>query len=109
MPVLFDRSFDNSVLEYSSSNICLSENLVLPIEIEICTIREYEPYLRRRTQKSALETAREIAKEKLYLASKNFRTADLRESFEIVDGCLVYECTFEGIENIAKELEFELL
>ncbi len=94
--------------EEKRSKLKLGENVVLPITVTTKTKKEYEEYNSVRTQKQALEIARQTAKERLYEISPRFTLAKTDEDFFEEDGKLVYTCTFYGIENIAKELEFEL-
>ena len=91
-----------------SEKLMLGENIILPITLTTKTKREYAEHKTRRTQKQALEIARKSAKEKLYEISPHFTLSEMKEEYCKEDGMLVYTCTFTGVENIAKELEFEL-
>lgn len=86
----------------------LGKNTFLPITLTTKTGREYTEYKSRRTTDVALEEARRTAKERLYEFSPGFTLAQAKEEYYEENGMLVYTCTFSGIENIAKELEFEL-
>ena len=102
------KGFKKSLRKREELNMKLSDNIVLPFACVRRTQAEYVPYKKRRTEKDALESARITAKECLYRQSPAFRIASVREKSEISGNALVYTCSFEGIENIARELEFEL-
>lgn len=80
----------------------------LPIHIQTNTLREYTEITRRRSTRCALEIARETALERLQKDSGAFVLADKNEEYEIRDGKLFAEYVFTGVENIARELEFQL-
>ncbi len=83
-------------------------NSVLPFTVKSDEYFEYTSIKNRRTKKEALEIAREQCQERLASDSPGFKTIKKNESFKINDGCLLYECKFYGVENIASELEFDL-
>ncbi len=104
----FDSKGKTYDCDEKSSKLKLFENVVLPITVATKTKKEYKEYNSARTQKQALEIARLEAKERLYEISPKFTLTKTEEDYCEEDGKLVYACTFYGIENIAKELEFEL-
>lgn len=107
-PLSTNKRFSNSCAEMERLNLTMSEKLVLPFEAEKYLVREYENYKKRRTQREAVKIAQKAAKEKLEESSPEFKCADIKETYGVEGNNLVYMCTFEGVENIAKELEFEL-
>lgn len=86
----------------------LTQDIFLPFESEYICTREYSLYKCRRTEQCALEIARETAKERLAQSSPAFKIADVSEKYETVEGILLYNCIFSGVENIAEKQEFEL-
>ncbi len=108
IPLSNDKRFGNSCAEMKKMSLTLSEKFVLPFETEKYSVREYENYKKRRTEADAVKIAKKEAKEKLYESSPEFKCADSKETYSIQGNNLVYMCSFEGVENIAKELEFEL-
>ena len=83
-------------------------NIALPVTVKTKTKSEYEEYKVRRTQSRALEIAKQTAKERLDIVSPNFALSGIEEKYIVNNGFLEYDCVFFGVENIAKELEFEL-
>ncbi len=97
-----------SDLEKISGKLKVSQNTVLPIAVDRMYRREFSEYSSRRTHEMALDIARKTALERLYETSIGFTLADTVEEYDFDESRLVYKCSFEGVENIAKELEFEL-
>jgi len=105
---LFEKKGKTYDFSEETSKLRLGNNIVLPITVTTKTKKEYTKYKTRRTQEQALEIARITAMERLYETSPRFTLAKTQEDYFEEDGKLVYTCTFYGVENIAKELEFEL-
>lgn len=108
MPQLFMSKTYTCDYEKNEQKMSLFNKIVLPVKTGLVCRREYNSYSAKRTAVQALEKARLTAKERLYEISPMFALADLEEEYSVGDGKLVYKCTFEGVENIARELEFEL-
>ena len=109
IPPFMAESFSEADARYSNVSLSLSDKIILPFEAQVCRVSEYEKYTKRRTENEALNIARETVRADLFRASEGFKIADIIEKYEVSDGRLFYECKFEGVENIAEELEFELL
>ena len=107
-PITRQMDFENSTISNKKTNMAFGKKYVLPLECVRMSVKEYIPIKKRRTQSMALEIAQNIAKERLSKSSPEFRTACVSEDYITEGDVLVYTCTFEGVENIAKELEFEL-
>jgi undecaprenyl diphosphate synthase len=54
------------------------------------------------------QIAQKIAEDRLYEQSPKFAPAQCDSEYYVEDGVLIYKVKFTGIEDIAKELEFEL-
>lgn len=110
IPLGFEKThkFDNFVISNREEKIKLSDSVSLPIKLKTVTSSEQKPCVKRRTQNDALLFARELSKKRLYEKSPGFALADCDEEYAVQDGILVYKVKYSGIEDIAKELEFEL-
>lgn len=108
IPHLFKSKTYTCDYEKNEQKMSLFDKIVLPVKTGLVQRREYNSYSAKRTTVQALETARLTAKERLHEISPMFALADIEEEYSVRDGKLVYTCTFEGVENIARELEFEL-
>lgn len=108
IPTAPKKQFENSTRYSEKLNMRLSEKIVLPFECVRLVECEYKPYKKRRTEKEATELARKTAKESLFQTCSDFTITSVTEDINVSDDVLTYTCTFEGIENIARELEFEL-
>lgn len=99
-----------NTFDYSSkqTQISLFNNGKIPLFCKSITQNEYIPNIKRRTVAGALEIARNETSELLKNNSPGFVEVSRDEKYEICDGTLEYVCTFDGIENIAQELEFEI-
>ena len=86
----------------------LFNKLEFPSKIYTDTYSEYILCEKRRTEKQAAEYAEKISKEKLLKDSPKCNVASYSCRYEIADDVLVYTVNFECVENIAKELEFDL-
>lgn len=104
---LFDSRYERSDSYEDCGNLNLFGRIVLPIEMKKQTVSEYVSCKVKRTENEALKTAKEMATERLKADSPDFVLADISESYTVED-VLVYECTFEGVENIAVPLEFDV-
>ena len=82
--------------------------VVLPVTFNRAVHNEYTEFTQRRTKQQALLLARQTAKERLLEISPDFAIADFDEEYTVEDGKLIYKCNFDGVENIATELEFKL-
>ena len=80
----------------------------LPFRITKNTYNEYCLEKRVRSHEECVEIARKTAMEHLKKNTLSFTEAGRDESYEIQGETLVYRCIFTGVENIAKEKEFEL-
>ena len=100
--------YENTHMEQQKEKLCVLGNFVLPVMVEKTVRREYSEYTVRRTVKEALELAKQTAKQRLYEISPGFAVADFEENYKNNGNGIEYTCSFEGVENIAKELEFEL-
>lgn len=109
LPFFGESKKSNLSFEYSKSKkqISLFDKGKIPVFCSVTTKREYIESVKRRSEKEALQIAKNEAMEQLKRASSSFVCVSKEESFEICDGALVYVCSFDGIENIARELEFE--
>lgn len=90
------------------NKMSLMQKIVLPVTAKMVRRSEYTEYVARRTKEMALEEARKTAKQRLHETSPDFVLLDFDEDYTVENGKLEYYCSFEGVENIAKELEFEL-
>ena len=93
---------------HSRDKMTLFGKFVLPVTIKTAVSREYTEKNLRRTKQQALSLARQTAADRLYEISQGFVQLDINEQYSVEGNNLVYECRFSGVENIAKELEFEL-
>ncbi len=84
------------------------KGLRLPFVLTKETYTFYETVQRTRKYETALETARKRAEETLFRLSPGFVCASKHSEHKANGAFLVYTCTFSGVENIAKALEFEL-
>lgn len=107
VPPLFAEKYENCDFNTEQGNVNFF-TAKLPVFYEKESRLEYKVYTRRRTYPAAIELARKIAREKLFFDSPDFKIASVDESAENDGERLIYVCNFDGIENIAKPLEFEL-
>lgn len=104
---LFNHKYESADSYEYVENLNLLGKIVLPVQMKRQTVSEYTVGKVRRTEKEALQKAQKMAKERLGEDSPDFVLADISESYTVED-VLVYECTFEGVENIAVPLEFDV-
>ena len=104
----FIKSSEKTECRISEDKLTLFHKIVLPVLVNRTEKSEYTEYKARRSKKEALEMARNTAKDRLCDISPEFVTADMDETYTYEDEKLVYKCIFRGVENIARELEFEL-
>ena len=90
------------------SRVKLYDKVSLPVHIEKKTLREYTQKTVKRTVKKAKEIASVKALERLKMDSGAFIVTGKENKYEIRDGVLFAEFVFTGVENIARELEFQL-
>lgn len=103
-----NRNFQLCDFEKEIKRIKIQENKAFPFEIKSEVYREYKVYTKRRTKKEAAELAREEVKKSLEEKCKNFSIVENKEEIKIENNCLVLCSRVECIEDIAKELEFEV-
>ena len=70
--------------------------------------RHYITVSKKRTEKQALEKAREKSYELLLKNSPDFKVASKAEEYSAIENVFVYKCVYSGVENIAKQMEFEI-
>ncbi len=97
--------FDN---EMKTEKMRLNSRVALPVNVEKNIYREYRCSSKRRTEKEALELAKEKSKKMLEDSTTSFTLVSCEDSFAVEENVLYYFCTFCGVENIAEELEFEI-
>lgn len=93
---------------YKKEKMTLWGRFVIPVTVKTRVSREYTQIPSRRTKQIALKLAKNTAEERLYEISPDFVQIDVKEEYSVEENALVYKCIFSGVENIAKELEFEL-
>lgn len=108
LPYIGKNNFDKSNEVVEKVSVCFGDNFRLPLKVTTAKTSEYECVEKKRTESQALELARSMAEMRLSEDSIGFTIADIDEKFYYEDERLVYTCIFDGVENIAKELEFEL-
>ncbi len=109
IPLYFsEKSYALCTLRTKTVNGSVNGKIILPFKVIKNTYSSYELKEKIRSEKQALSLARKNAEETLYRLSPGFRCAAKQEDYRTEDGVLLYTCTFSGVENIAKRLEFEL-
>lgn len=96
------------IREEVKEEIHFKENINLPFRLYKRTSREYEEYLSRRSESTALETARREAKRRLFESGENINVISVEETSIAEGDMLYYSVVFVTVENIAVEKEFEL-
>lgn len=108
-PVLLPKSKE-SVFSVESTEIkgMLDGKYRFPFTVYHNKYRHYITVSKRRTEKQALEMAREKSYELLLKNSPDFKVASKDEEYSAIENVFVYKCVYSGVENIAKQMEFEI-
>ncbi len=94
----------------STKSIKAAFNKKYPLPFEI-VIQEYSEYTltdKRRSEKQAYDIAVKQAQDFISKNSPSFVVADKEEKYTIDEDVLIYNCLYSGVENIAKQVEFEI-
>lgn len=110
IPVYLSLNKKMNLCDFSSDTkrIKIAKNKVFPFEIKSEKYKEYKLYTKRRTLKQAKDIARNMVQNSINEKTKNYTVVEIKEEFTTEGNNLVLNCKIDAIENIAKELEFEL-
>ncbi len=97
-----------SEYETNSGKIRLTNDTALPIKLKRTAFNEYTLEKKQRSEVEAKELAKNIAKERLGEDAVSYTLISTDECYKIDNDILIYDCVFHGLENIAKELTFDL-
>lgn len=90
------------------TKLTLFETISFPVRVEIKHKTEYKPEIVTRNENDAKEIAMQKLEEKIEKELVDAKILSKNTDYTLEKNCVVLRCSVECIEDIAKELEFEI-
>ena len=90
------------------TKLTLFETISFPVRVEIKHKTEYKPEIVTRSENDAKEIAMQKLEEKIEKELVDAKILSKNTDYTLEKNCVVLSCSVECIEDIAKELEFEI-